>query len=216
MNGSAGQDVKYAVLSRISDSKNTTVLPDINKEVAGKIDHPVLEKEELLRRFIEELDALGVESYREPDTESVRKCLHSIINNKVILSWKPEMLPYDIGELLADEQVICGNESREVRARAEIGLTGCDAAVAETGSLILVSGKGKPKTASLLPYTHVALVEKSVIVYSLNEYFTEITGDLKQHTHCNIITGPSRTADIELTLSLGVHGPGKMIVIIGP
>ncbi|MFC1555229.1 lactate utilization protein C [candidate division KSB1 bacterium] len=134
----------------------------------------------------------------------------------MILSWNMECLPYDVDKGLSNEKVIFGKEKRELQSKAEIGLTGCDAAVAETGSIILVSAEGKPKTASLLPYTHIALVEKNQILFGLEEYLTQKAHISEDYSQINIITGPSRTADIEMKLILGMHGPGKLIVIIGP
>jgi L-lactate dehydrogenase complex protein LldG len=102
---------------------------------------------------------------------------------------------------------------REESANAQIGVTGADIALAETGTLILLSGRGRPRATSLLPDTHVAVFDRSRLVESLAQ-----VGVLLEALHAdpagsmsgamiNFITGPSRTADIELTLTRGVHGP---------
>ncbi len=102
---------------------------------------------------------------------------------------------------------------REESARAQIGVTGADFVLAETGTLILLSGRGRPRSTSLLPDTHIAVFDRSRLVESLAQ-----VGILLEALHVdparsmsgamiNFITGPSRTADIELTLTRGVHGP---------
>jgi L-lactate dehydrogenase complex protein LldG len=100
-------------------------------------------------------------------------------------------------------------------AVTEIGLTGVDLAVAETGSLILASGVGKGRAVSLLPPCHVALLGPDQLVESLEEAAVILeawnAAELGT-TGSNIVfvTGPSRTADIELTLTRGVHGPREV------
>ena len=71
-------------------------------------------------------------------------------------------------------------------------------------------------TVSLLPPFHVALVERSRLLFSMAEVFEAYRDRLESSASCTFITGPSRTADIELTLTLGIHGPGRVAVIVGP
>lgn len=108
---------------------------------------------------------------------------------------------------------------RAVTASADLGLTGVDLAVAETGTLVLVSGAGRPRSTSLLPPCHIALFDRAALVESLYQ-----VGVFLEAWHgdgappgagavVNFITGPSRTADIELTLTRGVHGPKEVHAI---
>src|SRR5262245_14709360 len=102
---------------------------------------------------------------------------------------------------------------RDDSARAQIGVTGADFALAETGTLVLVSGRGRPRATSLLPDTHVAVFDRTRLVESLVhmgillEALHEDPERSMSGAMINFITGPSRTADIELTLTRGVHGP---------
>jgi L-lactate dehydrogenase complex protein LldG len=108
---------------------------------------------------------------------------------------------------------------RVVSARADLGLTGVDLAVAETGTLVLVSGAGRPRSTSLLPPCHIALFDRAALVESLYQvgvFLEAWHGDgISPGTGAvvNFITGPSRTADIELTLTRGVHGPKEVHAI---
>jgi L-lactate dehydrogenase complex protein LldG len=108
---------------------------------------------------------------------------------------------------------------RSLAARAGLGLTGVDLAVAETGTMILVSGAGRPRSTSLLPACHVALFDRTALVESLRQvgvFLEAWHGDGRPPAAgaaINFITGPSRTADIELTLTRGVHGPKEVHAI---
>lgn len=96
-----------------------------------------------------------------------------------------------------------------------VGITGCFCAIAETGSLMLLSGPQTFASAALLPETHIAVVPVSRIVAGLEDAFALVRserGELPRAT--NIISGPSRTGDIEQTIVLGAHGPYRVHVIL--
>jgi L-lactate dehydrogenase complex protein LldG len=105
---------------------------------------------------------------------------------------------------------------RDVAARADLGVTGSDLAIAETGTLVLRSGAGRPRSTSLLPPVHVAVLDAGGLIESLAQLAVFLEswheGDPAawQGANINLITGPSRTADIELTLTRGVHGPREV------
>ena len=89
-------------------------------------------------------------------------------------------------------------------------LTAATAAIAETGSLILTSGSDRPLTASLLPNIHLAILNKDDIMPDLKQAF--LLNSIRAASSTVLISGPSRTADIEMTLTVGVHGPGQLVV----
>jgi L-lactate dehydrogenase complex protein LldG len=109
---------------------------------------------------------------------------------------------------------------RELLARADIGLSGADYAIAETGTLALSALPGQMRGVSLLPPVHVAVVRPSQIVASMADCLAMLQDegreDLQERlTSCvSFITGPSRTGDIELSLTVGVHGPGELHLVI--
>jgi L-lactate dehydrogenase complex protein LldG len=109
------------------------------------------------------------------------------------------------------------------RARAastSVGLTAVDAAFASTGSVLLASGPGRNRSASLLPARHFLLVPMSRIHPTFEAWLQSLRGQarleplLRQSGQIVFVTGPSRSADIELRLTLGVHGPGAVHAII--
>lgn len=109
---------------------------------------------------------------------------------------------------------------RNLLARADIGLSGADYVIAETGTLALSALPGQMRGVSLLPPVHVAVVTPAQIVATMADCLAMLQdegGADVQHrlTSCmSFITGPSRTGDIELSLTVGVHGPGELHLII--
>jgi L-lactate dehydrogenase complex protein LldG len=98
----------------------------------------------------------------------------------------------------------------------DAGVTGAQWAIAETGTLVLVSEKERHRLASLVPPVHIAIIEASCIRQTMAEVLAAINengSDTLSRT-VTFITGPSRTSDIELTLAIGVHGPAELHVIV--
>jgi L-lactate dehydrogenase complex protein LldG len=204
-------DARDAILERVRSARRTGVLPSLEDGPPAPR-FPALDPSALLQRFRDELGALGVESHVEATPQAVRSRVASLVEGRRVLSWDPERLPYEVVVPGASY----GRDAREVQEEAELGLTGCLAAIAETGSLVLLSGPRRSRTVSLLPPVHVALVPSGVIVGDLAAVFAGHAEALRESACCTLVTGPSRTADIELTLTLGVHGPGRVIVVVGP
>jgi len=96
-------------------------------------------------------------------------------------------------------------------AHVRVGLTGAIAAAAETGSLAIPGGAGRPLAASLLPEVHIVLLEKEKVVVGVDQLLR--LPELTHSAAAVLVSGPSRTADIEMTLTIGVHGPGELIVV---
>lgn len=98
-----------------------------------------------------------------------------------------------------------------------VGITGCFCAIAETGTLMLVSRPDSPATVSLLPETHVALVPAQRLVATMEDGFALLRRELGAVPRAvNFVSGPSRTGDIEQTLVLGAHGPCRVhLVVVG-
>jgi L-lactate dehydrogenase complex protein LldG len=105
---------------------------------------------------------------------------------------------------------------RERMLAADIGITSASFAIAETGSLVMISRPGQERLASLLPPVHIAVVERSQILPDLIDLFAELkrAGYDSLPSNVALINGPSKTGDIEMTLTTGVHGPGKWHVIV--
>lgn len=108
-------------------------------------------------------------------------------------------------------------EDRPARGDDKTGLTGCYCAIAETGTLLLLSGAATPRSTALLPETHIAVVRRSRMVATLEEAFALLRRELGELPRATwFVSGPSRTADIEQTMVIGAHGPYRVHVILLP
>jgi L-lactate dehydrogenase complex protein LldG len=186
-----------------------------------------------LQRFQTEFEGLAGVFHRVPTLAEVpavlariaaEKGAHEVIGwDRASLGWdlKAALTPHGLSVLPAPpgEGEADRLRHRDEAARAPLGVTGADWALAETGTLILRSGPGRPRTTSLLPDTHVAVFGPGALLETLEQ-----VGIMLEAHHAdpaavdaggviNFITGPSRTADIELTLTRGVHGPKEVHVV---
>lgn len=108
-------------------------------------------------------------------------------------------------------------QSRPAKNQDLVGVTGAFCAIAETGTLMLISGAETPATTSLLPETHVAVLDPRRIVATMEDAWDLMRKECKQPPRAvNFISGPSRTADIEQTVTLGAHGPYRVLLILAP
>ena len=111
-------------------------------------------------------------------------------------------------------------EERDAVRHIRYGVTSVDAAFASTGSMLMVSGKGKPRVASLLPYYHAALIPFSRLYQTVEAWMavqreeSDLEQLLRSNANITVITGPSKSADIEMHLTLGVHGPKHVHAIL--
>jgi L-lactate dehydrogenase complex protein LldG len=104
---------------------------------------------------------------------------------------------------------------RAARADDSIGLTGCFCAIAETGTLFMLSSPEHPKLNALLPETHICIVPKARIVRTMEEAFALMRKEIGEPPRAMFFaSGPSRTADIEQTIVIGAHGPYRVHVIL--
>jgi L-lactate dehydrogenase complex protein LldG len=196
--------------------------------------------ETLVTRFCEELEALAGVAYRVKDVHAAADQVVNIVarteaqsgqpgqrgRSRQVLGWNLEEIGVQglaaalsvRGIVLAPPEVPFQDPERAENlgaiAELSVGLTGAQAAIAESGSIILASGPGRGRLASLLTPFHIAVLRRDRIVRTLEDLFTERPELPTLGSNCVIITGPSRTADIEMTLSRGVHGPREIHVII--
>lgn len=176
--------------------------------------------DELLRLFREFQNGLSAEYIPCQDLEDAGRKLKAIMVaedwDKVVLgSGVPDWVRESCGDFA--ELLIDGNNETSssdwvrIASKAKVGITHVEALIADTGTLVIPSRVRGDRVASLIPAVHIALVFGSVIYETLSEYLSVADPGL---TH-QFITGPSRTADIEKTLVVGIHGPMRLL-IFGP
>lgn len=182
---------------------------------------------DLVERFAQEVNAVGGEAVVVADGEAAGRELHRLLAEagaQSAVCWKHELLDrLGLRELLAAPGVtlhdydslarLPADEQRQRLLVCDVGITSCDCAIAETGTLMVLSRPGQERVASLLPPMHIAIVERRQIVPDLIDAFAMLSGK-PLPSNVTFVTGPSKTGDIELQLTTGVHGPGKWRVIV--
>jgi L-lactate dehydrogenase complex protein LldF len=169
---------------------------------------PTYNQSDLVERFAAEVVALGGTFVRCPESELAGRIAALLQSQGVsaVQAWDPGELPPGLLDRLQSAGI---RASLEPDPDLSAGLTGAAAGVAETGSLLLPGGAGRPLTASLLPTLHIAVLKASDILPSLAHLFAA-RPDLRQTSALVLVSGPSRTADIEMALTIGVHGPSAV------
>jgi L-lactate dehydrogenase complex protein LldG len=190
--------------------------------------------DDLAERFAAELRKLAAHAHLCADRDAARAALCDILVAAEVrraLSWA---LPAIELPGLADDLMRIGVERHDVSIAptaaertahlhelepATACISGVDALIAESATIVLLSGQGRPRLASLLAPCYIAIARRDQIVRGLGQAIARLqqhaAPDLfADHSSLTFITGPSRTADIEMTLALGVHGPRDVHVII--
>jgi L-lactate dehydrogenase complex protein LldG len=172
------------------------------------------EREAELSLLLREIVALGGHVRRLDGSADLTAALAELVTAEQVtraLMWQtPELSSLSLAEILAGlgVAVLPIDASLHQIAACDLGITGVDAALPETGTLLLRSGPDRPRTASLVPRVHLALLTPGALRADLQAALNEC-----RDTSCaTLITGPSRTSDIELTLTIGVHGPKVLYV----
>lgn len=159
-------------------------------------------------------------AWQKAEEESAKGVRLQTGQEKLVLAWEPDALPLDhLAESLADMGLnlftpasLTDKQSREEARHIRYGLTGVEAAFASTGSMLVATGPGAFRSASLLPLRHIALIPLTRLYSTLEAWLAERRDDnldryVRSHPNLTLITGPSKSGDIEMNLTLGVHGP---------
>lgn len=174
-------------------------------------------------RFLEELGALGGHGTRVESDGEARDYILALAREReaeLLVRWDVE----ELEKLRVDrplkeagvEVALWGDfgDFREVAGRADIGISTAEWAIAETGSLVLTGGAGKGRTVTLLPPSHVAVLPVGRILSTVPEAIELYADGGGLPANVCFHSGPSRSGDIEMSLAIGVHGPGDVHVVL--
>lgn len=186
---------------------------------AKRVDQPVSDKPSpveppsVLDVFCSELARLGASVQVSSSAQIQEKILQLLreMGVNTLQSWKSN-LPLGLVEGLQREGMQVVYDPDPI---IKVGLTGALCGVADTGSLLLTTSAGQAATASLLPEVHLAIVDASQIYPDLSSVMQKqspVYQEILNSPSAFLISGPSRTADIEMTLTIGVHGPRELYV----
>jgi L-lactate utilization protein LutC len=179
--------------------------------------------------LLTEWQAVGGEGARVSGWNGAREFVRDFVAKhhvKSVLRWKHALLErLELDGLLRQEGIeVAGWEALEGQPpvsrwptafAADLGITSVDWAVAETGTLALCARPGQGRVVSLLPARYLAIVEPSQIVPDLFDLFDRMGAERADlPSNVALVTGPSKTGDIELKLTTGVHGPGDVHLLV--
>jgi L-lactate dehydrogenase complex protein LldG len=179
-------------------------------------DVPAADLEERIRRFSEAVEKLAGTVHRAASAADASACVSAILGSgSAVASHAPILHACGI-TALPGVRIAPDAEAplRSLCAAADLGITGADYALAETGTLVLLSSAEEARMISLLPPVHLAVVARDRILTNLDELFRILPHPDRQASSMVLITGPSRTADIEQILIRRVHGPGDLHALI--
>ncbi len=225
-------DDREAMLARIRGSLRVAYLPGEQPSIPTRAVTPTeTDVETLAEAFTREAQAVGGEVYRPAtQAEAVLLILQLIreVGGENVLAWAESELPVpEIGEALQQAGVrstlvnlsvdpAVRRTQMEELDRPLVGLTGALAGLADTGSLALLSAPTRPRAASLLPLVHIALLPLNRLYPTMVAFLAAHPGLTRDSSNLVFITGPSRTADIEMVITRGVHGPKRLCVVLTP
>lgn len=176
--------------------------------------------DDLALRFVTALTAAHGEVHRAATLDAALATLDDLLAGlgvrQVAVNAEPPLAGIDLAGRWPDiHWRVAGQDDDDLRtfcAAADAGITGADALLAETGTVVISSGPGKSRLVPLLPPVHIALASTSSLTADLFTW-TAARGQAMPSS-LTLVSGPSKTADIEQTMAIGVHGPKRLIVIL--
>jgi L-lactate utilization protein LutC len=175
----------------------------------------------LLARFVDEARAVGTVVHTAPDTGGAGEALARIVARAPaacrVVVWRSALVAAVVEAARARAPTLAthgADDAGTELARADVGVTEVDALVAASGTLVLGSSGVRRRAVSLLPPVHVAIATHDVLVADLAAGLARVAAGGAGGACTTLITGPSRTADIEKKLVVGVHGPCELHVIV--
>lgn len=172
----------------------------------------------LRERFIQEAASLACRVHQPAGEREAIDLLLRLIGrkDKEVQAWNFDRIPLpNLEKALSREGITIANPDDPT---VRVGISGADAALAATGSLVISSAPSQPRLTSLLPPVHVAILPADRIVPDLESWLAEQRKAGLEHfrraAQIVLVSGPSRTGDIEMELVMGVHGPGELHIIL--
>ncbi len=169
--------------------------------------------EDELTALLDEIGKLGGKT-RRLHAGRLAAALESLVleeNIRKATLWQtPELQTLGVEDSLRTlgVEIVSPHADKQALAGCDLGVTGADAAFPETGTLLLRSAADRPRMVSLVPRIHLAIITPGVLLPDLSQGFDRVKGE----GYWVLVTGPSRTADIELVVTIGVHGPKALHV----
>jgi L-lactate dehydrogenase complex protein LldG len=177
---------------------------------------PEVEIEARIECFGRRVEALAGKFHRAISPDAACAYVMAVLGGRTaVASNAPALRSCGITALAGVESGITDRERlRALCSTAACGITACDYALADTGTLVMLSSPQEARMISLLPPMHIAIVQRERLLTGLDELLNLLPHPAELTSSMVLITGPSRTADIEQILVRGVHGPGEIHVVV--
>lgn len=212
----AGVTAREAILSRVRDALGhkpgqTIPPPPQWQPKLGELD--VAGRTSL---FLEKFAALNGKGYHAETPQEANRIVAEILAGRPAVAAPTPFLESSGLNQISGVRWGTGDaqEWRRACATVDVGITSASYALADTGSLVMIAGPGEPRLSSLLPPIHIAVIPAGSILSGLDDLFQQVPKPAELSSSMVLVTGPSRTADIEQILVRGVHGPGEIHVVI--
>lgn len=178
---------------------------------------------EIFKQSSEEKDTHVVETTKDNLTETIEQVMQNYGGKPMVATDDERFQQFGLTDVMAEHEVHVwdpdqGNENIEEAEKANIGFFFSDVSLAESGTVTQFNGRHNARTVSLLPITYVAIAPKSSIVPRMTQAMEQIHEQVEDNgdiaSYINFITGPSNSADIEMNMVAGVHGPVKAVHVL--
>lgn len=205
-----------AILHRVRSALGRTGGQPVPEPPRVYLRIPEWTTEQRIVRFTDALEALGGKVHRAARPADVAEVVSGILNGRSAVRSSGAFLgTCGMSSVAGVSGPLPDRESiRRAAATLDLGITSAEYALAETGTLVMIQGPEESRLISLLPPAYICVVPVSRMLVNLDELLSILPRPAEQTSAMVLITGPSRTADIEQILVRGVHGPGEIHVVL--
>lgn len=199
---------REAILGRVRGALGRSAAAPIEAPPPVRLSVPDVPVEQRIEWFATALEKLNGRCHVAASMEDARGFVEALTAGKRVVTTRSDLL-----RACGLEQAMPPEQHRDACAGADIGITSAEYALSDTGTLVVFASE-EARLASLLPPVHIAVIRRERMLTGLDELLATVPLPAGQSSSMVLITGPSRTADIEQILVRGVHGPGELYVVI--
>jgi L-lactate dehydrogenase complex protein LldG len=207
---------REAILNKVRTALGRSAGQGIAEPPPVRLRVPEMDVETRVASLLRAVEALAGKTWRAATAEDARAYVGAVLGGRsAVASNAPFLRECGIVDLPGVQSGFTDAAAlRALCATADVGITSADYALADTGTLVMLASPAEARLVSLLPPVHVAVVPIERVLSGLDELFTILPNPVAETSSMVLITGPSRTADIEQILVRGVHGPGEIHVVV--
>jgi len=207
---------REAILNRVRTALGRSAGQAIAEAPPVRLRVAEVDTETRIASMLRAVEALAGKTYRAATCDEARAYVSALLEGKkAVASNAPFLRECGIVDLPGVQSGFTDAAAlRALCAAADMGITSADYALADTGTLVMLASPAEARLISLLPPVHIAVVPKERVLSGLDELLTILPLPAEATSSMVLITGPSRTADIEQILVRGVHGPGEIHVVV--